>query len=300
VSFRCAYCIRVLDDTCRSIEHVVPRALGGSLTTERVCRVCNNRVGQEVDEPLVRSFLVRQSRHRYQVPDPRSGHCVPAPRLDGVWEDGTRGFLEFGGDEIRGVVVSEAVRVGDAAWRVAIPDDAPDDLLPRVLRRLEKRENAVAHVGCTAPMPEQTVTANYTMRMEWWPRFGAKVGLVVGSSLFGDDWLDQEAAKDLHQTLWNRPVEKGQLPPIPTRVAGSGIESLFAPPEHVVGTMPAYSSGLRAMICLFGELLYAVPLGRDAEDWSVWVLDPLERTRRKISHDEWMLEAVGRANDRQP
>jgi hypothetical protein len=50
--FRCAYCARWEDDSRRELEHIIPRAIGGSVTTDRVCAQCNRRVGREVDAPL--------------------------------------------------------------------------------------------------------------------------------------------------------------------------------------------------------------------------------------------------------
>jgi hypothetical protein len=58
-------------------EHVIPYALGGSFTIDRVCEVCDNRLGNVADDGLIRHVNMEQRRvelrlkgNRGNVPDP--------------------------------------------------------------------------------------------------------------------------------------------------------------------------------------------------------------------------------------
>src|SRR5687768_16118582 len=60
VSQPCLFCRTPLDDiaAASSLEHLVPEAIGGWLTTRLVCVACNNRLGLEVDQFVNHPLLV--------------------------------------------------------------------------------------------------------------------------------------------------------------------------------------------------------------------------------------------------
>ena len=99
-TFICPYCGQVKDRAEQSLEHPLPRALGGhGFASRDYCDPCNKRAGREVDRPFVEHNVMAAMRHRFGVPDAR-GQVPPAPRLYGESEDGGRVFLELG-DEPR-------------------------------------------------------------------------------------------------------------------------------------------------------------------------------------------------------
>jgi hypothetical protein len=60
---RCFYCgdpHRAADDPR---EHIVADALGGTLTTPRVARTCNQRAGRAIDYPLQGDWFITQEMH---------------------------------------------------------------------------------------------------------------------------------------------------------------------------------------------------------------------------------------------
>ena len=56
---RCIFC---LQERPGSEEHVFPIAIGGRLTTDRVCEPCNSTLGSRVDAALSENFLGRCRR----------------------------------------------------------------------------------------------------------------------------------------------------------------------------------------------------------------------------------------------
>lgn len=59
---KCIYCNKEKPKTEFSLEHIIPRSLGGAqahdlFKTTLVCRCCNNTVGLFVDAPLVKNFF---------------------------------------------------------------------------------------------------------------------------------------------------------------------------------------------------------------------------------------------------
>src|SRR5689334_9188842 len=59
LSMKCIFC---LEERPSSLEHVFPFAIGGRLTTDRVCGPCNSVLGSRVDGALSDSFAVRARR----------------------------------------------------------------------------------------------------------------------------------------------------------------------------------------------------------------------------------------------
>ncbi|WP_416391747.1 HNH endonuclease [Alloalcanivorax xenomutans] len=63
-SHLCIYCMESYSDAELSKEHIIPKALGGTLVgppfvTSNVCKKCNNDLGQFVDAPFIRSFFIK-------------------------------------------------------------------------------------------------------------------------------------------------------------------------------------------------------------------------------------------------
>jgi transposase, IS6 family len=59
VTMRCIFCLK---ERPGSEEHVFPLAIGGTLTTDRVCEPCNSTLGSRVDSALTDNFAVRIRR----------------------------------------------------------------------------------------------------------------------------------------------------------------------------------------------------------------------------------------------
>lgn len=84
MSFRCIYCAGLSKDDHFSLEHIWPRALGGSFCpalfqTNDVCRTCNSRIGQWVDGAFLKNWFIHAeiglSAQRYL--DPERPGAVP-------------------------------------------------------------------------------------------------------------------------------------------------------------------------------------------------------------------------------
>lgn len=59
------------------LEHVIPAAIGGSLTTDRVCKKCNN-AASVIDQRFSQDWFVALERTKHELPD-RKGKPPPTP-----------------------------------------------------------------------------------------------------------------------------------------------------------------------------------------------------------------------------
>lgn len=62
---RCIICNEVISK--KSIEHIIPDAIGGTWTMTLVCEACNKVLGNRVDYPLVSNSLIMCLRMRFHV-----------------------------------------------------------------------------------------------------------------------------------------------------------------------------------------------------------------------------------------
>jgi hypothetical protein len=62
---RCIFC---LEERSPSEEHIFPRAIGGCLTTDRVCEPCNSMLGTSADAPLVEHPCILLRRSQLRIP----------------------------------------------------------------------------------------------------------------------------------------------------------------------------------------------------------------------------------------
>ncbi|EKO32018.1 HNH endonuclease [Leptospira santarosai] len=74
MSTNCIYCQLAIRDENKSIEHVIPQALGGVLTIKNVCKKCNNSFGSDLDKHLVdlmqeTAIVLNVNRYRGKNPN---------------------------------------------------------------------------------------------------------------------------------------------------------------------------------------------------------------------------------------
>ena len=141
---RCIFCKSDSSDS-RSIEHIIPEALGNTdhtLPRGVVCDKCNNYFTRKLEGPLLASTWFRHARARQQVPSKRGlippfTAIVPAARVAAnVWLDGSN--MSFGA-----IKASEESQLFDAlrsgrAHSLYIPDVEHIDqrLMARLLAKM--------------------------------------------------------------------------------------------------------------------------------------------------------------------
>lgn len=81
---KCIICGRLKE---RSLEHIIPKALGNeALKIYDICRDCNSKLGDNVDVYLTNNFFIEMIRQKLRIPG-QSGK-TPNPFKDGVDENG--------------------------------------------------------------------------------------------------------------------------------------------------------------------------------------------------------------------
>lgn len=80
-------------------EHVIPDAIGGYIHCYKVCKDCNSKLGDHVDNQLLNHYLIKGLRHVHQLKG--KTNFIPNPLVgDGVLDTGEKVRVEY----VKGVV----------------------------------------------------------------------------------------------------------------------------------------------------------------------------------------------------
>ena len=140
-------CIFCMGEHPPTSEHVIPLAIGGTITMNRVCRQCNSEIGARVDSALVDFFTVRIRRADLGVGG-RSGPPSKFDLLEGthslVGERDRRIQVKFNGAdnrlELKSVYHSENVVLPDGTSVRRVTIDAEEkEKIPKIINRERKR-----------------------------------------------------------------------------------------------------------------------------------------------------------------
>jgi HNH endonuclease len=299
--FLCLYCAIEKDDSERSVEHPLSRAIGGGgWSTREVCGECNRYCGEAIDRPFAEDLSVRAVRHRYEIPDAR-GEVPPAPRLYGQIADGkARAELKLGraGPKVRRVPYrvskdssgeSYIVEPGEGKQIAGVRAE-------RLCRQLPPGYDVRTRID-EVQLPDDEALVELSISIHLWPRMAAKLGLAFGARGLDKDWIRGVWAD------WLRGILRGSPGPAPhARVRLHALPELIAaddelallvnPPHHTI-----FFSGenpLCLMVHLFGIWRYVVPLGpAERRDRPAWELDP---RRAKACEMEFIELAIAGAN----
>jgi hypothetical protein len=214
---RCIFCS---NERPPSLEHVFPLAIGGHITTDRVCRECNSTLGSRVDAALCDFLPIRQRRAELGLAG-NSG--VPPGQFELLTGDVE--IVGTGGGRLQ-VTYDEASKQLDLrrlyqASNVVTPDgqkirqitvDARDkDQIPVILKRERERhhlpplsieELAIEASKFTAERIEQpTVLKNIRASYAYLRHALFKIAYELAFSWLGDTYLDDPLADELRKAI---------------------------------------------------------------------------------------------------
>jgi hypothetical protein len=244
----------------------VPAAIQGTLTTDRVCFDCNQRLSK-LDQRFVQSWPVAVPRSEQGVPD-RTGGSPPHPRQKASLEDGTRVRINTA-DQWRVEPFSRVKKNDDGTFTVSAATEAEAE---REIEKMLAEAGPGAKVSIVSKETSRSADpprVNVEMKLDLTIplRMTIKMALATLSLVWDDEWLDTPQAQELHGWLHSdKPVDgKDPLGMIPTRPRGV-IAGLCAPPEHLLFLQGASASPTTSFCAVvLGEHMTALEITRDGQ-----------------------------------
>lgn len=215
-------CIFCLEERPPTVEHVFSLAIGGRLTTDRVCKTCNSILGSRVDAALSDSFAVRARRSDLGLAG-NSGKAPPQYEL-------LTGKHKLATDQDRYVKVtfneltqklnvralhhvSEVTMPDGSKARRIIVDERDRDQIPKIIQRERKRhgvpplsEQELAAAVEAATKNVETVTKpqlliSLSANFAYVRHAMAKIAYELAFLWFGEAYLDDPMAADLRVAI---------------------------------------------------------------------------------------------------
>ena len=213
-------CIFCLEDRPSTLEHVFPLAIGGTITTDRVCGDCNSILGTRVDGALSDFFPIRMRRARLGL----AGNSGTPPMwyelLEGessvIGQAASRVRVSFseatGGLDTRQLYHAADVESPDGSKFRQITLDARDiDQIPKIIQRERKRrglpplrdeELAIAAANYTVKVVEKPVIAHpINVSFEYLRHALIKIAYELSFIWFGEAYLTDPIAVELRKAI---------------------------------------------------------------------------------------------------
>jgi hypothetical protein len=276
------------------LEHVIPAAIGGKLTTDRVCKECNN-AASVIDQRFSQDWFVALERTKHELTD-RKGDPPPHPKQKVKGKEDGRPYrinTMGGGFELEPVAQVQKDEAGNVNVSAASEEEAYR-AAERILGDLEAqgfKVSEVKHEKLTPVEVEVSLKVDPTVYV----REAAKMALGALSLVWPDQWLDSDGAKRLQR--WVREdVPKDDEGETVWGLPGTNLDALSLvcqPPEHLVLLFPS-GSKVTATFVLFGALvlpIHAETAGQ-AQPHRVWRMNPKQGSLEAMSLDELLTEAA--------
>jgi hypothetical protein len=229
----CAYCGTEHDEaTQMSSEHIIPYAMGGSNEfTITVCEESNNRLGGQVDRPIVEFFAVRSERFFLGLEG--TDGTLPTFDLSGItWIHGRevklRNIIGADGKEMRlkGREITRTPNGDSERWDLrGDPQAIRKALAAKIQDQATKGKWVKTDTGeiitldnldqileeATETIQNPCVMRKIDFDYLWTWRFFAKLALAVGHYLFGEEFSRSRRAGELRKTMNSRNLDEAAL-----------------------------------------------------------------------------------------
>ena len=216
---RCIFCLKERPGTQ---EHVFTRAIGGRLTTDRVCKPCNSVLGSRVDVALSDNFLVRGHRGRLRLAgnsgEPPAVHELllgigrladnPEQRVEITFDERTQKIVTRTLHQASDVVMPD----GSVARRIVV-DEKDAGELPKIIQR-ERKRHGVPPLSAEALAAEvnrfkESVTVIDKPKILFERSYSfafvrhamIKIAYELAFLWLGEDYLDDPSAAELRDAI---------------------------------------------------------------------------------------------------
>ena len=258
---RCIFC---LEERPGSEEHVFPFAIGGKLTTNRVCRPCNSKLGSRVDTALTDNFAVRIRRAELGL----AGNSGTVPALHDLllgkatvvdqperqvlvtFDQATKNL------EIRPIPHATDVTMSDGTKaRQFVVDTRDIGLIPKIIERERKRhglpplsaEELAREVqrcsGSARQTENPTVSYNLKFSFAYLRHAMIKIAYELAFMWLGETYLDDPLAAELRTAICSSDLTSTDQLPAHVLDAGDCEAFKLWPPDQTRHLAYAWTMG---------------------------------------------------------
>jgi hypothetical protein len=272
-------------------EHVLPAAIGGTLTTDKVCFACNQRASREIDQPFVNEWPIVLARNEFQILD-RRGKRPPRLPQKTTSADGTRIVVETWGGPWEARPLPEVTPTA-TGFDVSAADHAELDRIQADLERKVGRKGGQLSFGQRQTrVVDDKFEASFKFSPSAWLRMTAKMALGCASLVWPERWLDTPSAQQTQQLLWDQSGKDGTVPAQPD----GPLVHLCSAPEHLLFFM-GQGQRTKFVAMVFGNEVVGLDLELHGESHpqTAWLMDGRGGAVQALTMDALMLRTAQNA-----
>ena len=319
---RCIFCLQEQES---SEEHVFPQSIGGSLVTDRVCRVCNSFLGAAVDAPLCDHVFIVMRRWQLRL----SGNSGLVPDAlkrwfgDGKLVENPEQRIQMSADPITGAPILRtlysAIEVpqpdGSLLKRIAIDAEGARPKIKTIIQRERKRaghppltdeelNRAADEILVNGPMTVERPQVNVQIGIDLaaFKRGLFKIAYELAFIWLGESYLDDPVGSTLRDVILGR-IEAETAGLRGTIEFGSDIDPVLLWADdndsHVAYSLTSGNS-IAVVVKIFDIFSGVIVVSDRASDYAAGTfdpkairflrIDPVIGTRRESS----LLDEIGR------
>ena len=213
---KCIICNELKEKNEFSKEHIIPKALNGSLTIDNVCKDCNYFLGQHVDHLITDNFFIEDKKLEYKIKGRRKK--LKHPFGKGIIDDGTGREAVFRADEKGNTFIEQYPHVDISGNKLEYnfsKNDSPEKIINIIEKKLTRAgkkpltEEAKEKIRKDMEKSKKTKPSNLLrtkheiiMDMNFDPAF-VKIAYEIGHFLLGESYFNDAVGKKLRLCLLN-------------------------------------------------------------------------------------------------
>ncbi|MDI3290141.1 HNH endonuclease [Polyangium sp. 15x6] len=281
---KCIICLADNPPKKLSKEHIFPEAVGGTLTTNRVCKPCNDVLGQVADAPLTNHPLIGLVRNRLGLSG--KGGYLPNPLERGTLHDDpdvkVRIEQRSGGKPYIYTIPSiKKVDNGEGAELHFCVDARDANRLGDIINKSLAREGApplnedeIARIASRVTCTENpTINVPLSLDVTHYRRGILKIVYELAHLWLGDRYLDDPAAPDIRNCMRDAhmPYEIARKYAIRGQIS-FGSEHWSLPfwknePDSLIGVGLASQNAVSVYVRILGVFDAMIPVTEHRSDY---------------------------------
>jgi HNH endonuclease len=296
---RCIFC-RL--ERAPSLEHILPLAIGGTVTTERVCEECNSTLGSRVDAALCDFFPIRMRRAKLRL----AGNSGSPP----AWYEMFLGDASLVGaaanrvqttfDEASGKLdtrqlyhAADMIASDGTRFRQITIDERDKNQIPTIIQRERRRHGlrpltedeltAAAADYSIVTVDKPVVRLDLKFSFAYLRHAMIKIAYELAFLWFGEDYLSDPLAEELRAAILSPDVASTDevVGYVGETSDSDGFGQFWLPDE---GHHLAYSNiiaGMGAVVCvrIFDIYAAAIVVSRNP---GCYIMKPVDRVKLRF------------------
>jgi len=219
---RCIFCLEEKPLSDFTEEHVFPYAIGGSFVIHDVCKDCNSYLGTAIDAKLTDHIFVQFPRHLLRIAG-KDGR-IPNPIGKGLYGGDPSRIMYYDFDlkgDNKDLYITPKIEVTEKGNELRVHIEAHEkdrESLPEIVNKILERRglepldnDSIFDMIDTATEEHPSMTIQYQVGIydHIQPMF--KIAYELGYYWLGQDFLSDETARKIRETVLEREIDIERL-----------------------------------------------------------------------------------------